>query len=192
MIIREHFRHCESNFRSHQRLNLCRGRVRFGLLAIPSDGNWHVVKTAPDYASGLGANPQLQIGVSLFNAQSPTTGPITISLFTSAYIRDLISEFITQSQISGSLATTTGAVSAPITIPCPPGVAFRDFRLMLPRTGRAPSKSKPPIVPNPTELYQAGSVGIPFSPLYYDGFYWAFANNGSSITPQHAGQLLVV
>lgn len=154
---------------------------------IPSDGAWHLVTaTSPHGKFGTAGQAAPQIGINLADTtnQHATTGPIVVNLWNAWAILSPLSQYAaTPTNISGPLATAGSAVTATLNIPCPPGVAFRDFREGLPATGLAPAINNPIISENPTELYNAGGISNPYvtsTPLYYQGSYWGFANSTSN------------
>jgi hypothetical protein len=157
--------------------------------AIPNDGAWHLVKVpVPTGHFSIAMSPSPQIGINLNDTrQAASSGAIAINLWNAFIIADPISSYVTADNISGPLATTSAAVTGTITVPCPPGVAFRDFREALPATGLSPVASNPIIPGKSNVLYQNGGVSNPYvnPPMYYNGYYWGFANATSTLGHTH-------
>jgi hypothetical protein len=160
--------------------------TNFTRTAFPNDNNWHMLKTSllPTQFTNL-QNPAPQIGINLNDVgQSASTGTITIDLWVAAIVQTPFVKYITPAMILGPLATTTAAVTATVTLPCPTGIAFRNFSETLTAAvgGLAPATSNPVISENATELYQAGGISDPYasSVMYSQGFYWGFANSTSN------------
>lgn len=148
----------------------------FANAPIPSDGLWHriTVNVTPDVFTNV-QNPIAQIGINLNDtAQAASTGAITVSVWQASIITNPIAPYISAANVAGPLATTSGAVTATINIPCPPGIAFRKFSPLL------PAKSNPILSENTNEVWQAGGVTNAISgsrPFWANGFYWAFADS---------------
>lgn len=138
-------------------------------VSVPNDGRWHqmVVYTPGGYYS---ANPYFVVGVDTRDAkQKATTGVLTINVW--------------EGQVSGGrgpgggqwpyIATAaTVPVNATQTIPCTPGLAFRDYSLLKPYSGNFFPMQ------NASEAWQAGGV----SPFFAQSFkvgdtYYAMANS---------------
>jgi hypothetical protein len=80
---------------------------------------------------------------------------------------------------SGGFASTP--VTATVTVPCPPGVAFRNFNPQLPAAGLRPLNTN--ALPNfASNLYESGGVSNPYvtPQMFSGGYYWAFVNATSA------------
>jgi hypothetical protein len=159
--------------------------TNFSRAAVPADGQWHLVQVTPQTGRFTVPNLHVQIGVNLVDTgQSATSGAIVVNLWNASLITYPLSKYVTAANISGPLATTSAAVTAPLNIPCSPGVAFRNFNEALPSSGLAPVTSNPILAGRSSALFEAGGISNPYvnSPLYYNGYYWGFANATSTVT----------
>ena len=150
--------------------------------SIPTDGNWHYVTATPSitptsafHFTAIGSTT-IQIGVNLFDVGQPaTTGSITVSVFDASIVGWPLAKY------ASYIATTSAAVTATQTIPCPAGVAFRDFAVAgpIPSHGLFPLTSNAIATQNTSEVYQAGGIGPPFptSVIEVGGYYYGFANS---------------
>ena len=149
-------------------------------------GTWSQSMSRPGNFSPNSLAIGVQLGINTFDTvnQVSSTGSVVVNFSYGFLVRRPSDALITMADVNGPLATTTAAVSANLTKPCPPGVAFRDFRETLPATGLRPFPNNPIILQSQTELYQSGGLSNPYVtsvPLYYNGFYWGFANSTPTI-----------
>ena len=71
----------------------------------------------------------------------------------------------------------TAPVTQTVTVPCPPGVAFRNFNPQLPAAGLRPLNTN--ALPNyANNVYESGGISNPYvtPQMFYGGYYWAFVN----------------
>jgi hypothetical protein len=143
---------------------------------IPMDGGWHLVTAQVPAGYFTSDNVGIQIGVN-GNVSPGSTGTITLNLWNASFIIYPQSTLVTPADISGPLATTSAAAVATLTKPCPPGVAFRDFSKLIPHVNILKS--------NPLSLYEGGGLSVPYAypPMYYQGYYWGFANTNAAPNP---------
>ena len=151
----------------------------FSRMAIPNDGNWHylALTPAPNFYTTFPNSAQIGVDPGQDSGQSASTGSLTVNVFQASVSPYPISKY--QSYI----ATTSAAVTTTQTIPCPPGVAFRNFNPQLPSAGLSPTNLN--ALPNfASNLYESGGVSNPFvtPSMFYGGYYWAFVNATSAAT----------
>jgi hypothetical protein len=137
----------------------------------------------------LGQTPSLALTGRLFVSgvvNSPTS-PNLYNLSGSGFsIVSTSGATVTVSETSNPGTYSSGGfVSAPVTqtvtVPCPPGVAFRNFNPQLPAAGLRPLNTN--ALPNyASNLYESGGVSNPYvtPQMFYGGYYWAFVNATSA------------
>ena len=154
--------------------------TNFARTALNADGAYHlIIVTVPVTQFGVGTGEAPQIGVNLNDpSQSATTGTITVDLWNAGIFTTPVGSYITDTMITGSLATTGSAVVATVSIPCPAHMAFRDFSVLT------PSSSNPIISENTGNAWESGGVSNPYvspaSTWFSGGNYYGFTNATSS------------
>lgn len=159
----------------------------FDSTPVPNDGQWHLVMAASKAMQFVNA-PYVMIGVNLTagSGQAATTGPVTVSVWNGYVTNYPLANYITAADVSGPLATTTAIATATMTIPCPKGVAFRNFdeQAVSPKSPYlAPAINNPIIPQSHTSIYASAGASNPYvNAMYYAGYYWGFTNTGTTLS----------